>query len=68
MSKAEKKREQRLNRDNVMDDLFNFGNYMMRDESGEALSSSKKRYDIECVESFNSSSFKLFSYTNFYFL
>ncbi|KAK6012934.1 RNA polymerase III subunit RPC82, partial [Ostertagia ostertagi] len=43
MSKAEKKREQRLNRDNAMDDLFNFGNYMMRDESGEALSTNKKR-------------------------
>ncbi|KAK5968888.1 DNA-directed RNA polymerase III subunit RPC3 [Trichostrongylus colubriformis] len=43
MSKAEKKREQRLNRDNAIDDLFNFGNYMMRDESGEALSMNKKR-------------------------
>ncbi|XGW23423.1 hypothetical protein V3C99_005565, partial [Haemonchus contortus] len=43
MSKAEKKREQRLNRDNVMEDLFNFGNYMMRDESGEAISTNKKR-------------------------
>ncbi|WKX91910.1 hypothetical protein Q1695_010165 [Nippostrongylus brasiliensis] len=43
MSKAEKKREQRMNRENVMDDLFNFGNYMMRDESGEALSKSRKR-------------------------
>ncbi|KAK6042315.1 Sas10/Utp3/C1D family protein [Cooperia oncophora] len=43
MSKAEKKREQRLNRDNAMDDLFNFGNYMMRDESGEALSNKKRK-------------------------
>ncbi|KAL6731098.1 hypothetical protein Aduo_002006 [Ancylostoma duodenale] len=43
MSKAEKKRERLQNRDNAIDDLFNFGNYMMRDESGEALSNSKKR-------------------------
>ncbi|KIH56725.1 Sas10/Utp3/C1D family protein [Ancylostoma duodenale] len=43
MSKAEKKRERLQNRDNAIDDLFNFGNYMMRDESGEALSYSKKR-------------------------
>uniref|UniRef100_A0A158P6U8 Neuroguidin n=1 Tax=Angiostrongylus cantonensis TaxID=6313 RepID=A0A158P6U8_ANGCA len=43
MTKAQKKREQRLNRDNALEDLFNFGNYMMRDESGEALSSNKKR-------------------------
>ncbi|CAJ0593005.1 unnamed protein product [Cylicocyclus nassatus] len=43
MSKAEKKRERLMNRDNAIDDLFNFGNYMMRDESGEALSTGKKR-------------------------
>ncbi|VDM51925.1 unnamed protein product [Angiostrongylus costaricensis] len=44
MTKAQKKREQRLNRDNALDDLFNFGNYMMRNESGEALSTNKKRF------------------------
>ena len=44
MSKAEKKRERLQNRDDALDGLFNFGNYMMRDESGEALSNSKKRF------------------------
>ncbi|KAK6729265.1 hypothetical protein RB195_006361 [Necator americanus] len=43
MGKAEKKRERLMNRGNVINDLFNFGNYMMRDESGEALSNNKKR-------------------------
>ncbi|VDM85298.1 unnamed protein product [Strongylus vulgaris] len=43
MSKAEKKRERLMNRDNAIDDLFNFGNYMMRDESGEALLSKKRK-------------------------
>ncbi|KJH51653.1 basic region leucine zipper [Dictyocaulus viviparus] len=43
MGKAQKKRERLLTRDNAVNDLFKFGDYMLRDESGEALSHSKRR-------------------------
>uniref|UniRef100_A0A1I7WTX2 NUC153 domain-containing protein n=1 Tax=Heterorhabditis bacteriophora TaxID=37862 RepID=A0A1I7WTX2_HETBA len=42
MTKAEKNRDRRLTRDNAVDDLLNFGNYMMRDEDGGALLGKRK--------------------------
>lgn len=44
VTRADRAREARMTRDNAIDDLLNFGNYMMRGEDGEAIST--KRYYI----------------------
>lgn len=37
VTKADKARQAKMNRHNAIDDILNFGNYMMRGEDGEAF-------------------------------